>query len=205
MSNGTSPFGARREAALDRAIDRAVRRMTQLDPRPGLRGRVLSRIQAAPGKRGLLPRIAFATAAVAVVLLAFVMTRRDPAPANVEPRPAAVAQAAPETAPPSPSMEENVRVAPQPPRRTPGTRIRPAPHRERIVMPEIVDVFGARDPRMAAAAASVPEDTVFPRSDEPEQSGASAAADDQAMTIAPISVAPLRVESLQVDPLTVRK
>ena len=72
-------------------------------------------------------------------------------------------------------------------------------------MPEIVDVFGARDPRMAAAAASVPEDTVFPRGTEPEESGSSAAVDSEAMTIAPIRVTPLRIESLRVDPLVVRK
>ena len=40
MSNEFS-WSAAREARLDRAIDRAVRDMMQVDPRPGLRRRVL--------------------------------------------------------------------------------------------------------------------------------------------------------------------
>ncbi len=47
MSNHTSLNDAR----LDRAIDRAVREMMQVDPAPGLRRRVLSRINAPVERR----------------------------------------------------------------------------------------------------------------------------------------------------------
>ena len=58
------------EARLDRAIDRAVRDMMQLDPPPGLRRRVLSRLnQSGERRRHWLPRFAFAAAAAVVVLL----------------------------------------------------------------------------------------------------------------------------------------
>ena len=58
------------DAQLDRAIDHAVREMMQLDPPPGLRRRVLSRLnQSGERRRHLLPRFAFAAAAAVVVLL----------------------------------------------------------------------------------------------------------------------------------------
>jgi hypothetical protein len=57
------------DARLDRAIDRAVREMMQVDPAPGLSRRVLSRINA-PAEHRTFPalRYGFAAAALAVCL-----------------------------------------------------------------------------------------------------------------------------------------
>ena len=80
MNNHTSLNDAR----LDRAIDRAVREMMQVDPAPGLSRRVLSRINA-PVERRARPvmRYAFAAAALVVVGLSIALIPGDverPAP-----------------------------------------------------------------------------------------------------------------------------
>ena len=69
------------DARLDRAIDRAVREMMQVDPAPGLRRRVLSRINA-PVEHRTFPalRYGFAAAALAVVVLSITLM-----PGHVEP------------------------------------------------------------------------------------------------------------------------
>jgi hypothetical protein len=68
--NNEFSLNAAREARIDRAIDRAVREMMQVDPPPGLRRRVLARLNESDKHRGpLLPRFAFAALAVVVLLL----------------------------------------------------------------------------------------------------------------------------------------
>ena len=57
MNNDDSPFASRREPAglppspIDLAIDRAVRKMMQVDPPAGLRRRVMARIESPPPRR----------------------------------------------------------------------------------------------------------------------------------------------------------
>ena len=55
--NNEFSWNAAREARVDRAIDRAVREMMQVDPPPGLRRRVLARLNDSTERRSyLLPR-----------------------------------------------------------------------------------------------------------------------------------------------------
>lgn len=63
---------------LDDAIDRAVREIMGVEPRPGLRGRVLERVNR-PG-RPALPwlRVAATAGAIAAVLLIVTLTQREP-------------------------------------------------------------------------------------------------------------------------------
>ena len=79
MNNDDSPSGARR-GSLDVAIDRAVRRMMQVDPPAGLRHRVLARLGPVPSRRAaFFPRFAMAAAALAMLVLAVVVVRRETA------------------------------------------------------------------------------------------------------------------------------
>ncbi len=79
MSNQQSPSN------LDEAIDRAVRRIVEVEPPPGLEGRVRARL-AAPVRRGLPVSMGWAAAAamVTLVLAGGVMLReqRDAAPGS---------------------------------------------------------------------------------------------------------------------------
>jgi len=49
--NNEFSWSAAREARIDRAIDRAVREMMQVEPPPGLRRRVLARLNDADERR----------------------------------------------------------------------------------------------------------------------------------------------------------
>ena len=128
-------------SALDRAIDRAVREMTDAEPRPGLTGRILRRITepaAASPSRGWLPAAALATAAILVALAGWNLFRpwrpapvsdshAAAAPATAEPAPSA---AVPPSDPPPP-----LAAVPPPARQTASTpRREPAPEA----------IFGAR-------------------------------------------------------------
>src|SRR6478736_1130720 len=72
MSNEFS-WSSAREARIDRAIDRAVRDMIQIDPQPGLRRRVLARLhESKERQRDGLPwtQLAFGIVAAMLVLMA---------------------------------------------------------------------------------------------------------------------------------------
>lgn len=58
---------------LDAAIDRAVRSMMTAEPRPGMRQRVLSRINEAPRRAFPMLRLAMAGGGIAVIALAVVL------------------------------------------------------------------------------------------------------------------------------------
>jgi len=69
MSNDLS-WNDAREARLDRAIDRAVREIMQIDPPPGLRRRVLAQLkQRPPRPRHLLLQFAVAMTVIALGLV----------------------------------------------------------------------------------------------------------------------------------------
>ena len=68
----------RSDRDLDDAIDRAVRDIMSVEPRAGLRGRVLDRLERRPGPGFALPRLAGAAAAIAVAVIAFVLLRPAP-------------------------------------------------------------------------------------------------------------------------------
>ncbi len=199
--NEDLPEAVERNGATGRAIDRAVRTMMQVDPAPGLRRRVLARIEAPAPRIRLFPRVAAGIGALAVLVLAVVVFRPALEPASRPAEGAAIAL-------PSPSAPAADRPAPREPvvekarataSRQPRARAADTP----IAMPRIANVFGGRDPRVSAAAAAI-DDVVFPTE------SAGQPADDRPGMPPPIGVpeiriAPLEVGRIRVEPMPTRK
>ena len=198
----TDPVG-RRRSVLDDAIDRAVRRMVQVEGPPGLRRRVEARITTAPlaSSAPWFRYVAVAAAIALLVLAAGVRLRRNdaPVPQSVERR--VESQPAPQAAPPSPAPE------PAPSSATavePGvvaqTRRQPSrvPHADVIRMPKIENVFG--DAAGTVAAASVPEADGVRIAALPE---ATPAADP--MSVSALSIAPLTAGATATPPAAGQK
>jgi hypothetical protein len=193
-----SSLGGPAEGAVDRAIDRAVRQIMSAEPPPGLRRRVMARLEAPAPRPSLVPRVALAAAALAAVVLAVILLRPSPPAVLDTVRTDAEPATRTVTAPPAPAAEIRppARAAVDaPPRRTLT--------REAIPMPRIANVFGARAARAEAAAAAV-DDVVFSQEDTVPR-----AADLPGMpppiTVSRIAIAPLEVERLRVDQLPTRK
>src|SRR5687767_9849813 len=68
---------------LDDAIDHAVRELVHGDPRPGFRRRVLDRIHQPQARRSWWPRLVLPAAAAAAILLAIIVWRQPPRPADI--------------------------------------------------------------------------------------------------------------------------
>jgi hypothetical protein len=67
------------DSHLDAAIDRAVREMMSVEPRADLRQRVMAELAEEPARTTLWPRLAFGSAALAVLLvLMFLFVKRPP-------------------------------------------------------------------------------------------------------------------------------
>jgi hypothetical protein len=169
-----------REARLDRAIDRAVREMMQLDPPPGLRRRVLSRLNAPSQRRALLiMRYALAAAAVVAGVLVVPVTRmlehvEPPTP----PRPpAVVVMGVPAVIP---ELRE-ARIDDSSPSAAQGTRITGEP----IPMPRVTNVFGAQPGKASAATLRGSE----PAAPTPQQD------------LAPLTIVPLSARPIVIEPL----
>lgn len=189
--NNDSSWAGRHDSPLDRAIDRAVREMVQVDPRPGLRRRVLSRLDAdsRPAAR-ITVRYAWAAAAFAIVIAAVIFTRERP-DVPVTPVPAA-SQTAVVTAPAS-EVKRPV-VVPPPATRRPAARMT----REAIPMPPVTNVFGSPSRVVVAASDSGVEAIATPAaSSAPESPGAV-----PALVIPPLSTAPIETPAIVIPPLT---
>jgi hypothetical protein len=162
--NNEFSLSAAREARIDRAIDRAVREMMQVDPPAGLRRRVLARLnESGQRRRRLLPGFAFATATLVVVLLsATELWYRSDAP----------------TPPGPPKVAKPIELATTPPPariefsgpEISGGRITKEP----IRMPRVTNVFGNRPAEVSAATIDadrreivVPPLTIVPLSARP--------------------------------------
>lgn len=168
------------DARLDRAIDRAVREMMQVDPAPGLRRRVLSRINA-PSERRAVPvmRYAFAAAALAVLVLSITLM------------PGAVEPPAPPKAPPV------VFAGGAPPIVLPDLKpvmvqaseddVARPPTYEAIPMPRVTDVFGAQPSGVSAATVREPDTARI----APE-------------ALAPLMIVPLSRRPIVIEPLVVQ-
>jgi len=199
MSNNIGPLdkGAGERGKLDVAIDRAVRRMMAVDPPPGLRHRVIARLkhQEAPAW-GFLPRFAMAGAALAVILLAVVMMRPG---VSVAPTPesVAVSTTAPQPQAAPPAVAEALPRAVTPPPAVAGPRREPLPN-----PPQMAEVFGTRDTRVAAATvADVPMDDPFTPQTEPGTTFRSPIAGLPPLRIEDLQVLPLQVPPLRINPL----
>ena len=140
MNNEFSLSDAR-EARLDRAIDRAVREMMQVEPPPGLGRRVVARLNAGPVHRPMrLPLYALAAAAVTVFILSGTLIR------DVEPPPRPVAPSIVATGVPPVDAEAVMAAQAKVSTSTPGFT------RERIPMPRVPNVFGSRGSQVSAAS-----------------------------------------------------
>jgi hypothetical protein len=144
MNNDFS-WSAAREARIDRAIDRAVRDLMQLDPPPGLRRRVLAQLSGPDEARHafsfIRPQLALAVVALMVVLISATRVwygAQAPAP----PHAPAVAVGAP-----VPMIEVESVVQQAASRGETSGQIT----RERIPMPRVANVFGDRPGRVSAA------------------------------------------------------
>src|SRR5262245_61157193 len=148
MNDGRPKLGAVGDDRIDRAIDRAVRAMIQIDPPAGLRRRVLSRLDA-PLRAPFLPRFAFAAAALAVLVIAIMVIRRGGpgdttgTPASIRAgTPASVPHAVP--SPPTTRAPEGGRAETNPPGQSPISPTAPPkrPLRGKLIeMPPVAKIF----------------------------------------------------------------
>ena len=185
------------EARIDHAIDRAVRDMMHVDPRPGFRGRVLARLDPEPVRRSVpaLWRFAVLAGAVAVLVLAVMVVvpdRRSELPKQSAQQATPKAQSVSRAVPPSSSRSEATVL--------PGTRQR-GPTRthtipaEALTMPRVSNVFGDRNAGVAGAA--VETETVWP--------APAVNADEPSGTLTPLSIPPLEPPApIVIAPLPTR-
>src|SRR5437773_7997393 len=174
MNEHESRFGGSGSGRLDRAIDRAVRDLMWIDPAPGLRRRVLSRLDAPVRGLGFLPRFAVVAATLAVLVVAAVLLRNSGTRPQVG-QPSVVATATPAVAQPANSpVRQPSKSAPSPS----GIRT-PARRDGRIRMPAITNIFGPANGRISSATVPdpVPAEIVqAPSIDAPPDDRGAAAA-----------------------------
>lgn len=196
MSDDRSRFGWAGEDRIDRAIDRAVRAIMHTDPPPGLRRRVLSRLEAPPARRSLGAAFGFAAAAAVLVLVTIVITRSGPAPAVPQ-------QAAREGAPaaaPAPVPQP----APEPPSPAPARqpeRTRPIRDDGTIAMPRVGNVFGPPTGRVSSATVAGVQGAAPPVDPGIPDAAPGELTPSQSGGVAPLQIAPLEVKPIQVPPI----
>jgi hypothetical protein len=144
---------------LDAAIDRAVRRMMDAEPPPGLRRRVLARLEPPAAAIAWWPRLGVAAATMAAIALAVVYM--NPGPQRPPPaEPPGVLAEGPIPVMPPPDAVPGAETPPAPSPEAPGPATKPerAPRVERLPdPPRVDDVFGTRpDGRVAAATVDAP-------------------------------------------------
>ena len=186
------------ESPIDRAIDRAVRKMMHVDPPAGLRRRVLSRLDLhAADRRLFVPRYAWGAAALVILIVGVMFTRNHRTePVAVVPQPSVVAGEAP---PP----REGSAAPPQAPVSGGRTPTSPSPSRritrERIPMPRIANVFGTRTAEVSAADDSGVE-AVWPGAENPADNPSSSVAP---LVITPLTPAPIETPAIVIPPLVI--
>lgn len=201
MNDNSQRIGGPSGSRLDRAIDRAVRDMMHVDPRPGFRHRVFARLEPASARSVVFPRFAMVFGALAVVLLAMVVVIRDRRPdAGVDSvqhgaapvqtvAGGAVTSPTPTVTAPAPATSSHVRRS--------GDRPTRRVTREAIPMPRVTNVFGTRT--TGAAAAAVPDmDAVWPATLPDSR-------DEHASPIAPLVIPPVEAPApIVIAPLNRR-
>ena len=146
--NNDSSWSHGHESPLDRAIDRAVREMMHVDPPPGLRRRVLSRLEPPVARRPLfLLRYVFATAALAILILAAMFMRDHGGTRVGHDTPSSIASSTPPRLQPVPAAEPHAVKDPTVTARGPSAPIT----REPIPMPRVANIFGPRTTGVSAA------------------------------------------------------
>jgi hypothetical protein len=192
--NNESSWGDRHDTRVDRAIDRAVREMVQVDPALGLRRRVLSRLEA-PQHGSRVLRYAWGTAILALAAVVLMLGRDRPTElVTAGPNPAEV------SAVPAPSSDRTTDVPSITPTSTPSVPRRGASSgvtREAIPMPRVANVFGSPSPAVSAAAASNSE-SVRPASEDVSLNSPAAV---PPLVIAPLMPAPIETPAIVIEPL----
>ncbi|MEO5895717.1 MAG: hypothetical protein ABIS06_08450 [Vicinamibacterales bacterium] len=142
-----------RNIRLDHAIDSAVRDIMQLDPRPGLQRRVLSRLGAPVHASSWMPRLLVPLGALTCILAAvFVLSYRE----RPEPVVAKAPAAAPVAVPAAPGAVASAAAAPAAVKtlHAPGRITQSRSSRPRRVSTSTA-VFGPRTGRVAAASVPI--------------------------------------------------
>ena len=190
--NNDSPWTGSHKSPLDRAIDRAVRTMMHVDPAPGLRRRVLSRLDSpGAGRRLFLPGYAWGAAAIVILIAGLMFTRvHRTEPGAAVPEPSTVAAEAPPLRE-GPAASTHAPVKQGAPSPIPSSRIT----REAIPIPRIANLFGARTASVSAAADSGVE-AVWPGAEDP-----SSAVDP--LVITPLTPAPIETPAIVIPPLVI--
>ena len=186
--------GDRRDTPLDRAIDRAVRTMVQVDPALGLRRRVLSRLDSTPQRGSRVARYAWGTGILAMMVVVLMLVRDRPTEPPVPgPNPAQVS-AVPA---PVPRGTADLPIAtPTPTPAAPRRGAAPRVTREAIRMPQIENVFGA--PSAAVSAAAIDSEPVRPA---PESATENMGVGVAPLVIVPLAPAPLEMPAIVIQPL----
>src|SRR5947207_4469565 len=180
MNNEFSSSDAR-EARLDRAIDRAVREMMQVDPLSGLGRRVVSRLNAPAVRRPMrLPLYGLAAAALVVFVLSVPLMREHIEPPARRGAPPIVATGVPPVDP-----EALMAAQPEVSTSIPGLT------RERIPMPRVPNVFGGRSSEVSAASE--------------RGSGIRGESHGAARAVAPEGLAPLTIVPLASRPIVIER
>jgi len=146
------------EPSLDDAIDSAVRDIMRLDPRAGLRRRVLSQLDAPAAFRSRMSRLLVPFGVLAGIALALLVVLRQPMqPTNrtstSAPAPAAAAPTPPVAMATAPAPPSSV-AAPS----SGSTKVRPRAPRPPIAASSET-IFGPRRDRVSAAGVTPPVDS----------------------------------------------
>jgi hypothetical protein len=201
MTDATNRPAGPHRTRLEEAIDRAVHDIVHREPPPGLRRRVMARLEAPRPPARFLPRLAFvAAAAVVVAGVTMAVFRTNGPDATTPPARVAAAQPAAIERPPLPPAPESAAAPPSPVSAGRPPAARRAPERRPIVDPsQLTRIFGERQGRVGAA--SLPEGPrALPAGDAvpvpPAAVGLPALPD--------IQIAPIRIEPIPVPPITIR-
>lgn len=211
MSDTTNRNGPH-PTRIDEAIDRAVREIMHREPPPGLRRRVLSRLEAPAPRAWLAPRIAFAAAAVLVAAMAtFVMLRSD----RTTDSPRHEIAAAPASTPAAPSIDRSTQPQPAGVERSSPRPSQP----RRIAQPAAVPSAGAASaPRATAPAIAGPPQGRVTATSLPDASAGPAVTRTvpaapavpelpQSAGLPPlpeIQIVPIRIDAIPVPPIIVK-
>ena len=175
---------------LDDAIDRAVHELVQAEPRPGLRRRVIAKVNAPAKQSSWAVRFLLPAATMAAIVLLAVWLRPVAPPAQA-PAPQVVQQQ-PTVPPPQVQPRAPIAGAPAP---APVLVRRSSPRPQ----PPVQFTFGAPTDRVSATSVTEPTD----RSTIPVES-VGAPAIDSLMALPPIHIAPIEVKPIVIKPIEVK-
>lgn len=176
---------------LDDAIDRAVHELVQAEPRPGLRRRVLAKVNA-PAKQSSWPiRLLLPAGAMAAVVLVAVWLRPVRQPAAETPAPQVVQQ---QPAAPARQIQAQAPIA-SAPAAPPVVARRSSPRRQ----PPVQFTFGAPNDRVSATNVTEPVDRPLIHADSPGMPAV-----DLPMALPPLYVAPIEVKPIVIKPIEIK-